>query len=86
MKSILTLAAALVLLAGVSFAKDKDHSADYQVGVFLATGHASGGAVSQRTSGGIFGGGAVSTREIGHNVAIFQTPTGIYRIEPPAGW
>jgi len=84
MKRVLIALLMSLALVGSAFAKEhKDHSADYQAGTFAGTGYVDTGAVSDHASGGLFGGGGVKTKSIGHNVAWIDVPTGRYTIDPP---
>jgi len=84
MRRVLIALLMSLVLVGSAFAKEhKDHSSDYQAGTFAGTGFIDTGAVSDHASGGLFGGGGVKTRSIGHNVAWIDVPTGRYTIDPP---
>ena len=84
MKCTLTVALLIFTLAVSVFAKEqKDHSANYQVGTFVAKDYVTTGTVSERTNGGVFGGRGVSTKTLGHAVSYVDTPSGRYTINPP---
>jgi hypothetical protein len=79
-----TIALALTLaLSCTAFAKDKDHISEYQVGVFVETQQVDTGSVSQRGSGGLFGGGNVRTNNLSHKVSVVSVPSGTYTIDQP---
>ncbi len=82
-EKIVTILAVLGVLVGFAQAREKDHSADYQVGTFTETVKADDGAVSQTSSGGLLGGSAVRTSNLSHNVHNVSTPDGVYSIEAP---
>lgn len=77
-----SLLALFVLLATtLSLAKDKPQ---YQVGVFVAQSHMDSGAVTQQTDDGLFGGGGVTTKNIGYEASLVDVPEGRYAIDPPS--
>jgi hypothetical protein len=81
---LIALLTTLVLVGSASAKEHKDHSSDYQAGTFAGTGYVDTGAVSDHAGGGLFGGGGVKTKNIGHNVAWIDVPTGRYAIDPPS--
>jgi hypothetical protein len=67
---------ALFLLTSVR-AYAKDHSSEYEVGVFSATGQLSDGSFA------VCHGGMCSTHFAGHNIHYVRTPRGMYGVEAP---
>jgi hypothetical protein len=67
---VLTLGLTLPALA-------KDHAADYQVGIFSATGQLSDGSFTN-----CYGRGC-SSYSAGHNIHYIRTETGMYAVEAP---
>ena len=76
-EKIVIVFAALGALVGVAQAKEKDHSADYQVGTFSSTGAISDGSYANCSGGGCSGYSAA------HNVHFVNTANGTYSIEAP---
>ena len=68
---------ALSLILSASLALAKDHSAQYQVGVFSSNGSANDGSYSDCSGGSCSGFGA------SHNVHYVTTDDGTYSIEAP---
>jgi hypothetical protein len=71
------LAAAALQIALTSPVYAKDHSAEYQVGVFSSTGTLSDGSYAQ------CGGGGCRAYSAGHNVHYVRVASGLYAIESP---
>jgi hypothetical protein len=74
---IATALAVFGLLTGFARAKEKDHSADYQVGTFSSTGTVSDGSYANCSGGGC------SAYSAAHNVHFVNTADGVYAIEAP---
>ncbi len=74
---IVTVMAVLGLLVGFAQAREKDHSAAYQVGTFSSTGAISDGSYASCSGGGCSGYSAA------HNVHFVNTADGTYAIEAP---
>jgi hypothetical protein len=74
---LVTVLATLGVLIGLAQAKEKDHSADYQVGTFSSTGAISDGSYASCSGGGCSGYNAA------HNVHFVNTVNGTYSIEAP---
>jgi hypothetical protein len=75
---IVTVLAVLGVLVAFAQAREKDHSADYQVGTFSSTGAISDGSYANCSGGGCSGYNAA------HNVHFVNTSSGTYSIEAPA--
>jgi hypothetical protein len=75
MKHIALLA--LILIASFAQAKEKDHSATYQVGVFSSTGQVNDGSYANCSGGGC------SAYSAAHNIHFVTTNDGTYAIESP---
>ena len=64
-------------LVGLAQAREKDHSADYQVGTFSSTGTISDGSYANCSGGGC------SAYSAAHNIHYVSTADGVYAIEAP---
>ena len=69
--------AVLGVLVGLAQAREKDHSADYQVGTFSSTGTISDGSYANCSGGGC------SAYSAAHNIHYVSTADGVYAIEAP---
>jgi hypothetical protein len=76
-EKIVTVLAVLGVLVGFAQAREKDHSADYQVGTFSSTGTISDGSYANCSGGGC------SAYSAAHNIHYVSTADGVYAIEAP---
>jgi hypothetical protein len=70
----------LGVLVGPAQAKEKGHSADYQVGTFSSTGAISDGSYASCSGGGCSAYGAE------HNIHFVSTADGCMRLKLPRRW
>ena len=79
-EKIVTILAVLGVLVGFAQAREKVHSADYQVGTFCPRKLSGDGSYPNSSGGGC------SAYSAAHNVHYVSTADGVYAIEAPTQW
>ena len=79
-EKIVTILAVLGVLVGLAQAREKDHSADYQVGTFSSTGTISDGSYANCSGGAV----RLTAQRITSTTSARRM--GCMRLKPPRQW